>query len=158
MNEVRSNLTARGFSYTSNPQQADFVVGFSVGANDTTRTTVYTQRFRQVDIVGTAPDPIEVRSQDSTEGGLVIDIFDQASARKQSMGWVSKEITMSQRRDLQSTVREDHSRPLSALALNHLTLAPSSVLKNALLVRARDGSPANRARKCLICRERAMRA
>ena len=91
-----------------------FVVGFTVGGNDTTRTTVYTQRFRQVDIVGTAPDPVEVRSQDSTEGGLAIDIFDQAGARKQWMGWVSKEITMSERRDLQSTVRE-----LVAIILDH---------------------------------------
>ena len=45
-------------------------------------------------------------SQDSTEGGVVIDIFDQSSGHKKWMGWALKELTMNDRTDLRPAVRE----------------------------------------------------
>ncbi len=105
--EVRSNLTGRGFQYTSNPEEADFVIGFTVGGQDTMRTTVYSQRYRSSWIVGGHTfTQIGVHSQDSTTGGIVIDVFDQAKAEKKWMGWAIQEITMNDRRFLQDTVRE----------------------------------------------------
>ncbi len=105
--EVRSNLTRRGFRYVTKPEDADFVIGFTVGSQETMRTTVYSQRYKSAWIVGGATyTQIGVHTQDSTKGGIVIDIFDQAKAEKKWMGWALQEITMNDRRFLQDTVRE----------------------------------------------------
>ncbi len=103
--EVRNYLTRRGFRYTPNEADADFVIGFAVGGTPTTRTTAFTNNYRQGRIVGQGLSN-EVVNQESSEGGLVIDMFDQQSGDKKWMGWAIQEITMGDMVQLQRTVRE----------------------------------------------------
>ena len=103
--ETRRALTRRGYQYTSDPEQADFLVGFSLGGTPTARTTVFTSNQRQVYVVGQTQHA-EVVTQESTEAGLVIDLYEQASGEKKWMGWTVQEITMGDIKRLQVTVNE----------------------------------------------------
>ncbi|MEM8767185.1 MAG: DUF4136 domain-containing protein [Pseudomonadota bacterium] len=103
--EVRKYLTNRGFRYTANEADADFVIGFAVGGTPTTRTTAFTNNYRQVRIAGQGLSN-QVVNQESSEGGLVIDMFDQGSGDKKWMGWAIQEITMGDMVQLERTVRE----------------------------------------------------
>lgn len=105
--EVKSNLTRRGFRYVTAPDQADFVVGFTVGGQETMRTTVYSQSYKSSwRAGGFTYGQVGVFVQDSTEAGIVIDIFDQAKAEKKWMGWAIQELTMNDRRFLEETVHD----------------------------------------------------
>ena len=105
MEEVKSSLTRSGFRFVSDPEQADFVVGFTVGGRDTMHTTVYRQSYRSSwRAGGYTATQVGVFDQDSTQAGIVIDIFDQAKAEKKWMGWAIQELTMNDRRFLQETV------------------------------------------------------
>jgi hypothetical protein len=107
MEEVKSNLTRHGFQYVADPEEADFVVGFTVGGRDTMHTTVYSQSYRSsYRTGGWTATRIGVFDQDSTQAGIVIDIFDQAKAEKKWMGWAIQELTMNDRRFLRETVRD----------------------------------------------------
>ncbi len=103
--QTRKTLTRKGYEYTSNPEQADFLVGFSLGGTPTARTTVFTSNQRQVYVVGET-QPTEVVTQESTQAGVVIDLYDQASGEKKWMGWSVQEITMGDIKRLQVTVGE----------------------------------------------------
>jgi len=103
--EVRRALTRKGYTYTSNHEQADFLVGFSVGGTPTARTTVFTGNQRQGYVVGQTRRA-QVVTQESTEGGIVIDLYDQETGDKKWMGWVISEITMGDMKRLQVTVNE----------------------------------------------------
>jgi hypothetical protein len=104
MDEVKTYLTKRGYRYVSRKADADFVIGFAVGRQDTLTSTVYTGTYRHDYIFGRIKG-VAVRTQDSSEGGIVIDIFDESSAQKKWMGWALQELTMNDLIDLQSTVR-----------------------------------------------------
>jgi len=105
--EVKSNLTRRGFRYVADPEEADFVIGFTAGGQETMRTTVYSQSYKSSwRTGGYTYGQVGVFAQDSTEAGIVIDIFDQAAAEKKWMGWAIQELTMNDRRFLQETVRD----------------------------------------------------
>lgn len=103
--EVRNHLTRQGYRYTSNPEQADFLVGFAIGGNPTARTTAFIGDRRQVYTVGQTI-PTQVVTQESSEGGVVIDFYDQESGEKKWMGWAIQEITMGDLMRLQVTVNE----------------------------------------------------
>ena len=102
---VQRNLTARGYSFTTNVEEADMVIGFTAGAVSTVRTTAFTENYRQVRIIGSSRDT-EVVNQQSLEGGIVIDIYDQASGQKKWTGWTNREIERSDQINLQQTSRE----------------------------------------------------
>ena len=102
---MRAYLTRQGFRYTENEADADFVIGFAVGGTPTTRTTAFTDNYRQGRIVGQGLST-QVVNQESTEGGLVIDMFEQDSGEKKWMGWAIQEITMGDMVQLKRTVRE----------------------------------------------------
>lgn len=105
--EVKANLTGRGYRYVGNPERADFVIGFTVGSQETMRTSVYSQTYKSSwKVGGMAYTQIGVFNQDSAEGGIVIDIFDQAKAEKKWMGWAIQELSMNDRIYLQDTVHE----------------------------------------------------
>ena len=105
--EVQANLTRRGFRYVQKQEDADFVIGFTAGSRDTMHTTVYRQDYRTSWMVGGwTYSEVGAFSQDSTEGGIVIDIFDRAKAEKKWMGRTIKELSMNDRIELQETVRE----------------------------------------------------
>jgi hypothetical protein len=103
--EVRKALTRKGYTFTADHEQADFLVGFSVGATPTARTTVFTGNTRQVYVVGQTQRAAVV-TQESSEGGVVIDVFEQESGEKKWMGWAIQEITMGDIKRLQVTVNE----------------------------------------------------
>ena len=102
---VQDNLSGRGYRYTANAEEADMLIGFAVGSTSTVRTTAFTESYRQSQIVGSMLET-EVVNQESMEGGIVIDIYDQASGEKKWMGWTETEITRSDQVNLQPAVRE----------------------------------------------------
>jgi hypothetical protein len=103
--ETAAYLTRRGYSYSATQDDADFIIGFSVGGTPTVRTTSFTDNYRQVQIIGTSRSA-EVVNQESIDGGIVIDLFDQASGDKKWMGWSITEITRSDQVNLRPAVRE----------------------------------------------------
>jgi len=105
MEEVKAYLTGRGFQYVSRKADADFVIGFASGSQDTLNTAVYSGTYDHHIYWGRIRGT-QVALQGGTEAGLVIDIFDQASARKKWMGWASGEMTMADEIELQETVRD----------------------------------------------------
>ena len=105
IDETRKALTRKGYQYTSDPEQADFLVGFSLGGTPTARTSVFTSNQRQVYVVGQT-QRTEVVTQESTEAGIVIDLYQQPSGEKKWMGWTVQEITMGDMKRLQVTVNE----------------------------------------------------
>ena len=111
--EVRRYLTNRGFRYVEDPEAADFVIGFSVGGTPTIRTTAFTDNYRQVQIVGTSRSA-QVVNQESTEGGLVIDLYDVSSGQKKWMGWSVTEVTMGDQMNLTPLIRQ-----LTGVILQH---------------------------------------
>ena len=107
MNEVKSNLTRQGFVFVADPENADMVIGFTVGASDGLRSNIYPGRYRQFARVGAVDDwRTTVDTRDVSDGGIVIDIFEQSSAEKKWMGWASTEITYSDSVDVQPVVRQ----------------------------------------------------
>jgi len=102
---VQDNLSGRGYRYTTNADEADMVIGFSIGSSTTIRTTAFTESHRQAELVGSTLEA-EVVNQESMAGGIVIDIYDQASGEKKWMGWTETEITRSDQVNLQPAVRE----------------------------------------------------
>jgi len=105
--EVKANLTKRGFRYVTDPEQADFVIGFTVGGRDTMHSTVYSQSYKSSwRVGGWTYSQTAVFDQGGTQAGVVIDIFDQAKAEKKWMGWAIQELSINDRRYLQDTVHE----------------------------------------------------
>ncbi|MGD8416182.1 MAG: DUF4136 domain-containing protein [Pseudomonadales bacterium] len=103
--EVRAYLTRRGYGYSADADEADFLVGFAVGATPTSRTTSFGDNSNQVRIVGQAVEA-ETVTQDATTAGLVIDFYDRPSGRKQWMGWTVQEMSMGDRMELRQTVHD----------------------------------------------------
>ena len=66
---------------------------------------MFTSNQRQVYVVGQTQGA-EVVTQESTEAGLVIDLYEQESGQKKWMGWTVQEITMGDIKRLQVTVNE----------------------------------------------------
>ena len=62
------------------------LIGFAVVGTPTVRTTAFTDNYRQERIFGTSRSA-EVVNQESTEGGLVIDLLESESGQKKWMGW-----------------------------------------------------------------------
>ena len=103
--ETKAYLTRHGFRYSDDPEAADLVIGFAVGGTPTVRTTNFTDNYRQVRIIGSSRSA-EVVTQESMDGGLVIDLFDQASGNKKWTGWSITEITSGDRANLRPTIRQ----------------------------------------------------
>lgn len=102
--EVRAYLTRRGFQYVPSAADADFTIGFAVGANPSARTTAFGNNYNQVRIVGRGVDDVVV-TQESSRAGLLIDFYDRAG-NKQWIGWAEEEITMGDQIRLRSTVQD----------------------------------------------------
>lgn len=103
--EVRRYLDRRGYRYTANVAEADFVIGFAVGGTPSLRTTTFEDNARQVYVVGEGL-AAETVTQQSTQGGLVIDVWDRASGEKKWMGWTVTEVTGGDQANLRPLVRD----------------------------------------------------
>jgi hypothetical protein len=102
---AKDTLTEKGFRYVSSKADADFVIGFAAGSQDTLSAAVYTGTYDHHIYWGRIRGT-QVALQSGTEARLAIDIFEQASARKKWMGWATGEMTMADEIELEETVRD----------------------------------------------------
>jgi hypothetical protein len=99
---ARDLLVAKGYRFVDDPQQADFVVGFGLGATDKLRIDTYPSTYR---------GPWHWRGQHGTsvrqhtEGRLVVDIFDVRSHQPAWHGWATRTFTSNDLKDPQNALR-----------------------------------------------------
>ena len=99
---IENELIAKGFVYQQDPDQADFVVAYTVGTRDRIVATSYPMAYRGVwgwHLYGSYYYQTEVEHRTYTEGTLGIDIFDGKSNEPVWHGWASKSVTSADRND-----------------------------------------------------------
>lgn len=106
MDEIKTYLNSRGFTFTPNADDADFVIALEAGSRNGVQTSLYPANYRNQELILGRDRVSEISTQDFTQGGIVIDIFDRPSAQKKWMGWTQSEITQQDRMNLQPVVRE----------------------------------------------------
>jgi hypothetical protein len=105
MDETSSQLAARGIRRVANPEEADFVVAFSVGTRDDLQVNNFPAKYRQFPTVGRSyPQQSEVR--EVTTGALSIEVFNQASGQRTWTGWASTGLTMDVRANAEPVARD----------------------------------------------------
>jgi hypothetical protein len=103
---ARDLLTAKGYRYVDNAEQADFVVGFGLGATDKVRIDSYPVGYRGAwHWPGTTGAP-EVNVRQFIEGRLTVDIFDVATHQPAWHGWATKNITAKVEADSRPAIRD----------------------------------------------------
>jgi hypothetical protein len=91
-----ATLTSNGYRRVDDPDQADFVVSFTLGARDKIRVNSYPSSYRGRWAWG-GPQLHEVDVRNYTEGTLAIDIFDVATHQPVWFGSASKTISNADR-------------------------------------------------------------
>jgi len=91
-----ATLTSNGYRRVDDPNQADFVVSFTLGARDKIRVNSYPTSYRGSWAWG-GPQLHEVDVRNYTEGTLAIDIFDVATHQPVWFGSASKTISNADR-------------------------------------------------------------
>ena len=109
MRAIAESLTGKGLRMVDDPESADFVVAFTVGARDEVQVTSYPTAYRSWGRGGYwgggyYGNDIDVRQY--TEGRLSIDIFDRAEHRPVWHGWATKRITRKAQEDPEPVLRE----------------------------------------------------
>jgi hypothetical protein len=110
MNAVRANMESKGLSYVGDPETADVVVSFTVGARDQIKVDQYPANYRMSYSryyrnygfgmsYGT-----ETRVRQYTEGQLAVDIFDVDSRVPAYHGSASTRLTSSDRENPQPLI------------------------------------------------------
>ena len=91
---TRDLLTAKGFRFVATAPDADFVVGFGVGASDKARIEAY-----PADYAGQwtwrVHSTRDIWARQQVEGRLVVDIFDVRSHKPVWHGWSTKPLASS---------------------------------------------------------------
>ena len=103
------NLQAKGFVKVDNPEEADFTVGFTVGARDKIKVNSYPEPYRPYygawrwggTYYGGATN---VDVQQYMEGQLAIDVYDVSGHKPAWHGVATKRITDSMRRNPDESV------------------------------------------------------
>ena len=104
-------MQARGYTKVSNPEEADFAIGFTVGSRDKIQVNSYPSAYRPYYggwgwggpyYAGTS----NVDVQQYTEGTLAVDIYDVAGHKPAWHGAADKRITDSMRRNPDETMTE----------------------------------------------------
>jgi len=103
VNAIRSDLTAKGFTYVADPEQADMAVSFTIGSRDQIRVDQYPASYQMG--WGSYYRPYgygvgygtETRVRQYTEGQLAIDIFDVKTKTPAYHGGANTRITQSDR-------------------------------------------------------------
>jgi hypothetical protein len=88
---IEMELAAKGYRTVTEPEQADFVVSFTVGSRDKIAVDAYPDRYRGPWEWGGYGRDIAVHTY--TEGTLSIDIFDGAKHQPVWHGWATKQIS-----------------------------------------------------------------
>ena len=105
MDAATTVLVAQGFRRHSDPEQADFVMSFTLGARDQIRIDSYPATYRGTWRWGARYyQEVDVRTY--TEGTLAIDVFDVRSRQPVWHGRTSKTITSSDRKNPTPVINE----------------------------------------------------
>ncbi|MDB2378454.1 DUF4136 domain-containing protein [Luminiphilus sp.] len=100
MRAVQDDLSAKGYEFVDDRENADFVVSFSIGGRDELRVSNYPSQYRgPTTWTWGAPYYTEVDVTNYTEGTLAIDIFDVASRAPVWHGWAVKTLYSEDRRN-----------------------------------------------------------
>ena len=102
---TRDLLAAKGYRFVADARDADFVVGFALGATDKVRIESYPARYRGGGYWG-GPAVQNVSVQQHVEGRLTVDIFDVATEQPAWHGWATRRITSSVKEDPRQAIRE----------------------------------------------------
>ena len=106
---IRNELDAQGFRFAADPADADFVVSFSVAARRDISVDSYPVAYRTGWRWGTTYIGDSVTVDDSTEGMLSIDFFDQKTKSPIWHGVARKNLTTADEK-LQSSIVRDAVR------------------------------------------------
>lgn len=99
---IEDELGQKGFTYTANPSQADFVVSYTVGTREKIDATSYPDAYRGAwgwHMYGRYYYQTEIVHRTYTEGTLGIDIFDGKTNQPVWHGWARKSVTSADRND-----------------------------------------------------------
>lgn len=101
---ARDLLTAKGYRFVTSVDQADFVVGFGIGATDQQRVDAYPAAYAgpwhwDGGSVQAGADRLYV------EGRLVVDIFDARSHQPAWHGWAPKTLRIRDKKDPTPAIR-----------------------------------------------------
>jgi len=99
---IEFELKNKGFTHLSNPEQADFVIAYTVGTLEKIVANSYPAQYRGNwgwHMYGRNYYQTEIVHRNYTEGTLGIDIFDGKSKQPVWHGWASKTITSGDRND-----------------------------------------------------------
>jgi hypothetical protein len=110
---IREQLETRGYTFTDDSANADFVVSYTVGSRDRVRTTSYPVAYRGNwgwHIPGSYYYIHEHDTHTYTEGTLSVDIFDGKAKKPVWHGWAEKTITRQDREDPTTVIRDGVSR------------------------------------------------
>ncbi|ADJ27789.1 DUF4136 domain-containing protein [Nitrosococcus watsonii] len=110
MDEIRHDLTAKGYRFVHDQTEADFVVSFTIGTRDKINIDSYPAAYggywgwggRYYGGTGMMATDVETY----TEGVLAIDIFDVATHQPAWHGWAAEPITNSVRENPSPVIAE----------------------------------------------------
>jgi hypothetical protein len=107
---TRDLLTAQGYTFAEERGQADFVVGFTVGARDKLRVDSYPDMYRanygRWGWGGSYYMREQVDVDQYTEGTLALDIYDVSDRKPVWHGVATRRITKRMRENSEETLRE----------------------------------------------------
>jgi len=103
---ARDLLVAKGYRFVDNAEQADFVVGFGLGATDKVRIDSYPAGYQGTWHWPGVTSAQEVNVRQFIEGRLTVDIFDVATHQPAWHGWATKNITPKVEADSRPAIRE----------------------------------------------------
>ncbi len=99
---IEDELGRKGFTYTADPDQADFVVSYTVGTREKIDETSYPVAYRGNwgwHMYGRYYYQTDVVHRTYIEGTLGIDVFDGKTKQPVWHGWASKSVTSADRED-----------------------------------------------------------
>lgn len=114
---IQDQLEFKGYQYTDDREEADFVVSYTVGSRETLRTTSYPTAYHGSwgwHVRGSYYYMREHQEHSYTEGTLAIDIFDGPSKKPVWHGWAEKTITMSDRQNPDAVIKDSVAKLLDA--------------------------------------------
>jgi len=100
---ARDLLSAKGYRFVEDPAQADFLVGFGLGASDKLRIDTYPAAYRGQ--WHWRPGAHDVTVRPRTEGRLVVDIFDVRTHQPVWHGWATRSLTTNDLRESSGALR-----------------------------------------------------
>lgn len=104
---IQAELERKGYTFTEDRDDADFVIAYTIGTRDQVTVDSYPYPYRGAwgwHVYGSHYYVREYREHAYTRGTLSVDIFDGESRRPVWHGWAEKTITESDREDPSDTI------------------------------------------------------